>query len=302
MSSKHFLKNKSATFAIFLLVSGSLGVGLTRIANANGSSSPSPLIPLTPARIIDTRSNIGGVGFSKVGSVYGSGSSLQFFALGRGGIPSSGVNALSLNLTVVDTEAPDSGGFATAYPCGAIPNASNINFQSRQIVANAVVVPVSSAGTVCFAVYGRAHLIVDVNGFYASVDYSESYYDVQTGDLYTPSGSYRSGTLYCPTGTTAISTNYYGPGLISTVKLFDDYSIYFLSNDLNFGVDVSAQLTCAGPGSGAFAISSSNSQTSTKSTTKEAEDLIVSLSLQAEALGLLEVTTSNVSPLGVSEK
>lgn len=292
----------SAIFMVLALVATSITFGLTRIANANGSSNPSPFIPLTPARIIDTRSNIGGVGYNKVGAVYGSGGSIQFFALGRGGIPSSGVNALSLNLTVVDTEAPDSGGFATAYPCGAIPNASNINFQSRQIIANAVIVPVSASGTVCFAVYGRAHLIVDVNGYYASVDFSESYYDIQSGDLFLPTGSYLSGFLYCPMGTFAISSNYFGPGLISTVKLYDDYSLYFLSNDLLISTDVEAQLTCAGPGTGALSTSISTPRTLSKAETREAEDFIATLSLQAQALGLVEATDP-LAPLGsVSEK
>jgi hypothetical protein len=45
---------------------------------------------------------------------------------------------------------------------------SNINFGSGQTVANAVTVPVSADGHICVYVYGTAHVLVDVNGFYAS--------------------------------------------------------------------------------------------------------------------------------------
>jgi hypothetical protein len=35
-----------------------------------------------------------------------------------------------------------------------------------QTVPNAVIAPVSGQGKVCFYVYGKAHLIVDVNGYF----------------------------------------------------------------------------------------------------------------------------------------
>jgi len=53
------------------------------------------------------------------------------------------------------------------YPCGTRPNASNLNFTSGQIIPNAVIAPVSANGKVCFYVYGKAHLLADVNGWYA---------------------------------------------------------------------------------------------------------------------------------------
>jgi hypothetical protein len=47
---------------------------------------------------------------------------------GAGGVPSSGVAAVALNVTAVSTEANDFGGFVTVYPCGTRPDASNLNF------------------------------------------------------------------------------------------------------------------------------------------------------------------------------
>ena len=87
--------------------------------------------------------------------------------LGKGGLPASGVAAVSLNVTVTDGENPAvGGGFVTVYPCGTRPDASNLNFTSGQTVANAVIAPVSATGQICFYVYGTAHLLADVSGYF----------------------------------------------------------------------------------------------------------------------------------------
>jgi len=122
---------------------------------------------VSPARLLDTRQNIGGVGTSKIGDGRGSGTPLEFTVTGKNGVPASGVGAVSLNVTVVDGEAPDEGGYVTVYPCGTRPDASNLNFVFGQTVPNAVIAPVSAQGKVCFYVYGKAHLLADVNGYFA---------------------------------------------------------------------------------------------------------------------------------------
>ncbi|MEL0195360.1 MAG: hypothetical protein VW962_09810, partial [Acidimicrobiaceae bacterium] len=83
------------------------------------------------------------------------------------GVPSD-VAAVALNVTAVSTEASDVGGFVTVYPCGDRPNTSNLNFMSGQTVPNSVIAPVSSSGKVCFYVYGKAHLLTDVSGYFTS--------------------------------------------------------------------------------------------------------------------------------------
>ncbi len=86
---------------------------------------------------------------------------------GKGGLPATGVAAVSLNVTVTGAENPAvGGGFVTVFPCGVRPDASNLNFVAGQTVPNAVIAPVSATGTVCFYVYGTAHLFADVSGYF----------------------------------------------------------------------------------------------------------------------------------------
>jgi hypothetical protein len=79
-----------------------------------------------------------------------------------------------MNLTAVDTKANQFGGYVTVYPCASTaaserPEASSLNFVSGQTLANSVVTPLSSDGHICLYVYGIAHLLVDVNGYYAAL-------------------------------------------------------------------------------------------------------------------------------------
>ena len=57
-------------------------------------------------------------------------------------------------------------GYVTVYPCGTRPDVSNLNFIAGQTVPNAVIAPCRATGTVCFYVYGTAHLIADVSGWF----------------------------------------------------------------------------------------------------------------------------------------
>jgi hypothetical protein len=116
---------------------------------------------LSPGRIVNTRDS--GI---KVGSLDGSGTPLEVTVTGKGGLPSSGFDAVALNVTVVDGEAGNAGGYVTVYPCGTRPDASNLNFVSGQTIPNSVIAPVSATGKVCFYVYGKAHLLADVSGFF----------------------------------------------------------------------------------------------------------------------------------------
>ena len=117
-------------------------------------------VPLVPSRVLDTR------GGGKVGNANGTGTPVTLSLPGRGGLPASGIDAVALNVTVVDGENPATGtGFVTVYPCGTRPDASNLNFTTGQTIPNSVLAPVSAAGTVCFYVYGSAHLLADVSGY-----------------------------------------------------------------------------------------------------------------------------------------
>ena len=116
-----------------------------------------------PVRLLDTR----GSG-NKVGKTDGTGTPYELTVAGVSGVPSTGVAAVAMNVTVVDGEATDVGGYVTVYPCGTRPNSSNLNFVNGQTVPNAVVAPLSNAGKVCFYVYGKAHLLADVSGYFTA--------------------------------------------------------------------------------------------------------------------------------------
>ena len=118
---------------------------------------------MTAARIMDTRGDV------KVGDAAGTGEPYVLQVSGQGGVPSSGVAAVALNVTVTQTEDPTiGGGYVTVYPCGTRPDASNLNFVGGQTIPNSVIAPVSNSGEVCFYVYGTAHLLADVSGYFPS--------------------------------------------------------------------------------------------------------------------------------------
>ena len=143
-------------------------VGTHVVVDINGwFGSTSGLNAVTPLRVFDTRSGVGGVPVAKVGALDGGGTPLEVSVLSAIGQTAGAVSAVSLNVTATGTSASSYGGYVTTYPCGTRPIASNLNFVSNQSVPNAVIVPVSATGTVCFYVYGQADLIADVNGWFA---------------------------------------------------------------------------------------------------------------------------------------
>jgi hypothetical protein len=115
---------------------------------------------LTPARILDTRSGIGGHN-----SPVGAWQSISVPVVGQGGVPSSGVAAVVLNLTVTN---PSAAGYATVYPSGSpLPSSSSLNFGRAQTRANLVQVPVGNGGDASIYLAGAsADVIADVTGYY----------------------------------------------------------------------------------------------------------------------------------------
>ena len=125
----------------------------------SGFTAQSP----APIRVLDTRA-----ANQKVGELDGSGSAYRLRVTGANGVPTTGVASVALNVTSVDSEASEAGGFVTVYPCSSDrPRASNLNFTTGQTVANLVIAPVDSNGEVCFYVYGKTHLLADLSGWFA---------------------------------------------------------------------------------------------------------------------------------------
>ena len=148
------------------LYNGSGGT-VNLIADVTGyfnQSAASGYTSLNPDRLVDTRK---GVGAPKTPVASGGKIAVQIAGADGGALP-SGATAVALNVTAV---APQAGGYLTLYPDGANrPTASNLNFGAGQVIANAVIVPVSSDGKI--DVYngsiGSTNVLVDVVGYYSA--------------------------------------------------------------------------------------------------------------------------------------
>ena len=121
---------------------------------------------LTPARLLDTRPGLPTVDgdFAGIGPVTPGGTT-NLTVTGRGGVPSTGVGSVALNVTATN---PTRNSFLTVYPTGQPPpNASNLNFTTGQTVPNMVIVPVGDNGQITIANYdGNTDVIVDILGWF----------------------------------------------------------------------------------------------------------------------------------------
>lgn len=153
--------------AALVLTSAGVGGALTASAAPVGApAAPAAttgvadgtFVSLKPTRMLDTR---GG----SLARPLNAGEVFNLKVNGRGGVPSSGVLAVVLNLTVT---GPTQAGNIVAYPKGAaVPNASSLNFVAGDTRANLVTVPVSSDGWVSIRnAVGQTHVIADVQGYY----------------------------------------------------------------------------------------------------------------------------------------
>jgi len=115
-----FKSKKTGSVAVIAALFSAIFL-LTNSVSASPSSEPASFVAVSPYRLIDTRPG-------KVGNGFGGGSPYVFTVTGSGGVPYSGVTAVSLNVTVTGTEAPDYGGYVTVYPCDSPPNASSLRF------------------------------------------------------------------------------------------------------------------------------------------------------------------------------
>jgi hypothetical protein len=117
----------------------------------------SPVVPLAPDRLVDTRS---GVGFAN--RKLNAGEVLTVAVRARSGVSTDAGSAIA-NITAV---APDGVGFLTAYPCDqAVPGTSNVNFDRGRNVPNAVVTALAGNGSFCVTTSVTTHVLVDLMGF-----------------------------------------------------------------------------------------------------------------------------------------
>ena len=127
----------------------------------------SGFVPMTPARLLETRVGAGLTTvdgrFEGIGSIE-AGATIELPVSGRGGVPAE-ARGVMLNVTAVWPTAP---GFIIVYPCDEPrPLASNLNYQPGDIIPNAVLAKPDGNGTVCLYSLADTHIVVDVNGYTA---------------------------------------------------------------------------------------------------------------------------------------
>jgi hypothetical protein len=134
---------------------------------AIASNTTSDYTPLTPARLLDTRAGTSTIDgrFAGIGSLQ-QGQICDVQILGRGGVPTTGVSAVALNVTVVN---PTGNSHLTVFPKGeAVPNSSNLNYTPGKTVPNMVLAKIGADGSISVRnAFGSTDVIIDIAGWYA---------------------------------------------------------------------------------------------------------------------------------------
>ena len=150
------LYNKSGTVDLVLDVVG--------FVSGTSQATAGRFVALAPTRVLDTR--IGSDGDPFAAPIVGD-TSINVPLAGRGGVPTTGVTAVILNVTAI---SPTASTFLTVFPSGETrPTASNINAVPGQIVPNLVLVKLGSNGQA--SIYNRSgstHVAADVVGYLTS--------------------------------------------------------------------------------------------------------------------------------------
>lgn len=152
------LYSGAATPASLTQTGGCAATMTPTLTGANTTAVAGTYSPLTPVRLLDTRS----------GAPVPAKGTRTVQITGRGGVPAvDQVDSVVINVTAVQSR---SNGYATVYPGGtALPSASNLNFPGNtRGTPNLVVVRVGTTGTV--NIYngstGATDYLVDVVGYY----------------------------------------------------------------------------------------------------------------------------------------
>lgn len=125
--------------------------------------------PLTPCRVLDTRSAYrspnGPFGPPTLNA--GETRSFRFPTTPYCTVP-SGAAAYSVTITAVPPAALQ---YLTAWPAGASqPNVSSINSPEGRVLANSVILPASADGSINSFVFDRSDVLIDITGYFAPDD------------------------------------------------------------------------------------------------------------------------------------
>ena len=121
-----------------------------------------PFAPLAPNRLLETRADVGQIGYAGARPV--AGQVVEIDVVGRSaGAVTPDARAVVLSVTATN---PVAAGFVTVWPCGAPrPRASSLNLSGPgDTQSNAVVVGLGTNGRVCVFTQSGTDLIADLNG------------------------------------------------------------------------------------------------------------------------------------------
>ena len=82
---------------------------------------------------------------------------------GQRGVPAS-AKVLSVNVTATRSAGA---GSIMVWACGSQPEMANVQWPAGRTVANSALVPLSSSGAICVRSTVAAHVVIDVNGWWA---------------------------------------------------------------------------------------------------------------------------------------
>ena len=155
-----------------------LGAGGFGVVSAAVSSGDRAIyVPVTPIRVLDTRSSETVV--NKTVRLVIEGVITTADGVSRQVVPTD-ASAVAINITATSTRKNGDYGYVTVFPCTAdtdtAPNASSLNFENGVDIANALNVATSANGSICLYVFGTADLLVDVAGYYADHNHDDRYY------------------------------------------------------------------------------------------------------------------------------
>ncbi|MHB8799705.1 MAG: hypothetical protein ACYDBY_14690 [Thermoanaerobaculia bacterium] len=159
------MKTASASRRLALVAAVAALVAILTPAEAS-AAGPFSFYPITPCRVVDTRSGLGGYN-----TVMPNGAVRTFTIKSASPcfVPST-AKAVAFNVTVAD---PANQGFVALWPYGqAYPNVSTINFVGGENLANGAIVPVTT-GTPDLNVVAAfepgasgVNLILDITGYF----------------------------------------------------------------------------------------------------------------------------------------
>jgi hypothetical protein len=119
-------------------------------------------LPLDPIRLFDSRSPYDSLNTVTSGNKLAAGQVARIRIAGTRGVPGD-ARGVSANITATGVQG--NGTYLTAYPCGARPDASNVNITPADpATANGTLVKLSSEGDLCIYTLDDVHVIVDING------------------------------------------------------------------------------------------------------------------------------------------